>query len=354
MSDTLIISIDAMGGDFAPESVIDGVSRVARTDADVFFFLFGDEDKLVPLAEKYHLKSDRFKIHHTTQVIKGDDKPSAAVRNGRDSSMFKAIMSVRNGYAKAVVSAGNTGALMAMSKICLGTLSGIDRPAIAAVLPTLKGPVVALDLGANAECNSQNLVEFAIMGDVLYHVLFKEEKPVIGLLNIGSEDTKGRDEIREAATLLKGYGDKLNFKGFVEGNDICTGGAQVIVSDGFSGNVALKTIEGTAKFVTTTLKQVVKESFVSKVGFGLAYPSLKKLRKEMDPRKYNGAMFLGLNGISVKSHGGADAFAFSCAVESAIRMARNNLCECIKKELHNIMDVTDVSTLVDDDTAKKE
>ncbi len=353
MSDTLIISIDAMGGDFAPESVIDGVSRVARKDSDVFFFLFGDEDKLVPLAQKYNLSSDRFKIHHTTQVIKGDDKPSAAVRNGRDSSMFKAIMSVRNGYAKAVVSAGNTGALMAMSKICLGTLSGIDRPAIAAVLPTLKDPVVALDLGANAECNSQNLVEFAIMGHALYRVLFKQEKPTIGLLNIGSEETKGRDEIREAASTLKGYGDKLNFIGFVEGNDICAGEAHVIVSDGFSGNVALKTIEGTAKFITTTLKRVVKSSIVSKLGFLLATPSLLKLRKEMDPRKYNGAMFLGLNGISVKSHGGADAFSFACSVESAIRMARSNLCEQIKDELHNIMDVTDVSTLVDVD-AKKE
>lgn len=339
MSDTLVISIDAMGGDNAPQSVIEGVSRVAAKDPSVFFFLFGNEEQIKNLADQYHLPDTRYKIHPTTDVIKGDTKPSVAVRSGRESSMWKAIMSVRNGYAKTVVSAGNTGALMAMSKICLGTLSGIDRPAIAAVLPALKGPIVALDLGANAECNSQNLVEFAIMGHVLYRVLFKTPHPSIGLLNIGSEETKGRDEIREAASVLKNLGDKVNFVGFVEGNDICTGSANVIVSDGFSGNVALKTIEGTAKFITTSLKETVNHSFISKIGFLLATPALLKLKKRMDPRNYNGAMFLGLNGISVKSHGSADAYAFSRAVESAIHMAKNNLCEKIKEELRHVIDV---------------
>ncbi len=339
MSDTLVIAIDAMGGDNAPQSVIEGVSRVAKKDASVFFFLFGDEEQIKTLADQYHLPDTRYKIHPTTDTIKGDTKPSVAVRSGRESSMWKAIMSVRNGYAKAIVSAGNTGALMAMSKICLGTLSGIDRPAIAGVLPTLKGPVVALDLGANAECNSQNLVEFAIMGHVLHRVLFQTQHPSIGLLNIGSEETKGRDEIREASTVLKNFGEKMNFLGFVEGNDICTGGADVIVSDGFSGNVALKTIEGTAKFITTSLKNTVRQSLLSKVGFLLAAPALIKLKKKMDPRNYNGAMFLGLKGISVKSHGGADAHAFSCAVEAAIRMAKNNLCDKIKEELRHVMDV---------------
>lgn len=339
MSETLVISIDAMGGDNAPQSVIEGVSRVIKKDSDTFFFLFGDEEKIKSLADEYHIPDTRYKIHHTTDVISGDAKPSVAIRSGRESSMWKAIMSVRNGYSKAVVSAGNTGALMAMSKICLGTLSGIDRPAIAAILPTSKNPLVALDLGANAECNSQNLVEFAIMGHVLHRVLYKTEHPTVGLLNIGSEETKGRDEIKEAATTLKSLDGKVNFIGFVEGNDICAGKADVIVSDGFSGNVALKTIEGTAKFISGVLKQTIHQSIISKIGFVLATPALLKMKKKMDPRNYNGAMFLGLKGISVKSHGGADAYAFACAIESAIRMAKNDLCNKIKEELRHTIDV---------------
>ncbi len=339
MSETLVISIDAMGGDNAPQSVIEGVSLIAKKEPSVFFFLYGDEAQIKKLADEYKIPDTRYKIHHTTDVIRGDAKPSIAIRSGRESSMWKAIMSVRNGYSKAVVSAGNTGALMAMSKICLGTLPGIDRPAIAAILPTSKTPLVALDLGANAECNSQNLVEFAIMGHVLHRVLYKTEHPSVGLLNIGSEETKGRDEIREAATTLKALEDKINFIGFVEGNDICAGKADVIVSDGFSGNIALKTIEGTAKFITTILKRTIKQSFVSKIGFLLATPALLKMKKEMDPRNYNGAMFLGLKGISVKSHGGADAYAFACALESAIHMAKNDLCNKIKEELRHTIDV---------------
>lgn len=341
MGDTLIISVDAMGGDNAPEAIIEGVARVAQEDPSVFFFLYGDETCLLPLVDRFGLKSERFKIHHTTSVVKADDKPSAAIRSGRESSMWQAIMSVRNGYAKAIVSAGNTGALMAMSKICLGTLPGIDRPAIAAVMPTAKDPVVALDLGANAECNSQNLVEFAVMGHVLYRVLFGEKSPTVGLLNIGSEETKGREEIREAAGILKGFGDKVNFIGFVEGNDLPMGASHVVVSDGFSGNVALKTIEGTAKFITGSLKKMVKSSLLAKIGFLIAAPGFIKLKKTMDPRRYNGAMFVGLNGISVKSHGGADAFSFACAVHSAIRMARNDLCDKIKDELLHVMEGVD-------------
>ena len=338
MSDTLVISVDAMGGDNAPAAIIEGVSRVAKKDTSVFFFLYGDEAKILPLTKQFGLAPERFKIHHTTQVVKADDKPSVAIRNGRESSMWKAIMSVRNGYASAVVSAGNTGALMAMSKICLGTLAGIDRPAIAAIMPSMQGQVVALDLGANAECNSQNLVEFAVMGHVLYHVLFDVEKPSVGLLNIGSEETKGREEIREAAGILKGFGDKINFYGFVEGNDIAMGTTQVVVSDGFSGNVALKTLEGTAKFISRKIKETLNSSLLAKLGKLLAAPSLLKFKKVADPRRYNGAMFLGLNGVSVKSHGGADAFSFACAVEHAVQMARSNLCDKIKDELSNLMD----------------
>lgn len=339
MSDTLVISIDAMGGDNAPGAIVEGVSLAAKKNPDVFFFLYGNEEKLIPLTQHYKIPDSQFKIHHTTDVVNADDKPSVAIRSGRESSMWKAIMSVRNGYSKAVVSAGNTGALMAMSKICLGTQASIDRPAIAAILPSLTGPVVALDLGANAECNSQNLVEFAIMGDVFYRVMFQKEKPSVGLLNIGSEDTKGRDEIREAASVLKALGDKMNFYGFVEGNDIGIGTTNVVVTDGFSGNVALKTIEGTAKLITTTLKQIIKKSIFSKLGFILAIPAFRALRRKMDPRVYNGAMFLGLNGISVKSHGGADGFAFYNAVNAAVNLARGDLCSRIKSELEQVMEV---------------
>lgn len=340
MEKQTVISIDAMGGDFAPRSVLEGVALAAKKHKDLFFFLFGNEEVLMPLVQEVGLPQGCYKIHHTTQVVKATDKPSQAIRAGRESSMWQAIMAVRNGYAKAVVSAGNTGALMAMSKICLGTIPGVDRPAIAAVLPSANGDIVCLDLGANAECDAQNLVEFAIMGDVLYKVLFNEEHPAIGLLNIGSEETKGREEIKEAASQLKEYGDRLNFKGFVEGNDIAMGNAQVFVSDGFSGNIALKTLEGTAKFISGSLKKEVKKSVLGMLGFGIASGALKRFKEKADPRKYNGAMFVGLNGISVKSHGSADAYSFSCAIDATARMAKNDLCEKIKKEMTSFLNLS--------------
>ena len=346
--ETLILSIDAMGGDNAPRSVIEGVSMVAKSHPDeLFFFLFGDEAKLTPIIEEVGLDPKCYKIHHTSDFVRADAKPAQILRAGRETSMWKAIMAVRNGYAKAVISAGNTGALMAMSKICLGTLQGIDRPAIAGILPSATGPIVMLDLGANAKCDPQNLVEFSLMGEVLYHVLFNEEKPSIGLLNIGSEETKGREEIREAAAILREMGDKINYYGFVEGNDISAGKTNVVVSDGFSGNIALKTIEGAAKFIAKALKQEVKGSWISMFGFLMAHSSLSKFKKKFDPRIYNGAMFLGLKGISVKSHGGTDAYGFSCAIEAAIKMARQNICEKTKNEISNVLNMS----ALDDTTA---
>jgi len=336
---SLVISVDAMGGDYAPRSILEGVALAAKKHKEAFFFLFGKEDILAPLVKEVGLDPSCFKIHHSDDIVKATDKPSQAIRSGRNSSMWQAIMAVRNGYAKAVVSAGNTGALMAMSKICLGTIPGIDRPAIAAVLPSATGPTVSLDLGANAECDAQNLVEFAIMGDVLYKVLFGVDRPSVGLLNIGSEETKGREEIREAAAQLKEYADRMNFYGFVEGNDIAAGTTNVIVSDGFSGNVALKTLEGTAKFIANSLKKEIKKSPVGILGFLIAGRSVSKFKKSVDPRKFNGAMFVGLNGISVKSHGSADDFAFACAIDSAIRMAKQDLCDKIKEEMHAFMNL---------------
>lgn len=339
MADKLVISIDAMGGDKAPEIVIEGLRLALLKNPDVFFLLFGDERRLTPLCRQAKLDETCYRIYHTEQVVSGDEKPSHAVRYGRESSMWKAIYAVRRGEASAVVSAGNTGALMAMSKIILGTIAGVDRPAIAAVMPTCqKGKdVLMLDMGANTECNATNLVEFAMMGTVFYQLLFKNEKPTVGLLNIGSEETKGREEIREAAMILKNNGDKVNYMGFVEGNDILKGDASVVVSDGFSGNVALKSIEGTAHLVKSMVKQALKRSFVSKLGLLLALPMFRKIKKRIDPRRYNGAMFLGLNGISVKSHGGSDAVGYSYAVTTAINLAKNNLCEKIKTCMEEVV-----------------
>ena len=340
MEKQTVISIDAMGGDFAPRSVLEGVALAAKKHKDLFFFLFGNEEILQPIIQQVGLDQSRYKIHHTTQVVKATDKPSQAIRSGRESSLWQAIMAVRNGYAKAVVSSGNTGALMAMSKICLGMIPGIDRPAIAAILPSETGPIVCLDLGANAECDAQNLVEFSVMGDVLYKVLFGTEHPSVGLLNIGSEETKGREEIKEAAAQLKEYGERIQFKGFVEGNDIAAGTTQVVVSDGFSGNIALKTLEGTAKFFSHSLKKEIKKSPLGILGFLIASGRLRHMKKNLDPRKYNGAMLVGLNGISVKSHGSADAFSFACAIDAAARMAKNDLCEKIKTEMSTFMNLS--------------
>lgn len=337
MAESIVIAIDAMGGDNAPEAVIEGLKIVADKNDSVFFLLFGDERKLTSLTAEKGLSDSRFKIYHTSETVKADEKPSAAVRYGRNTSMFKAIYAVRSGEAKAVVSAGNTGAFMAMSKICLGTIAGVDRPALAGVLPTSRNgqPVVMLDLGANAECNAQNLVEFGIMGSVFYKLLYGVKKPSVGLLNIGAEETKGREEIREAAAILRE--NDVNYKGFVEGFDITTGTTHVIVADGFSGNVALKTLEGTVRLLKSTIKNLLKSSILAKIGLIFMIPSLLKLKRQLDPRNYNGAMFLGLNGISLKSHGGSDAVGYAHAVEKAINLAENDLCEKIKVELEKLI-----------------
>ncbi|MBE6449709.1 MAG: phosphate acyltransferase PlsX [Alphaproteobacteria bacterium] len=339
MTDRLVISIDAMGGDNAPETVIAGVKLAHEKYPDVFFLLYGDEARIEALAEQNGLDKQAYRVYHTTQVIKADEKPSAAVRYGRESSMWKAIYAVRTGEASAVVSAGNTGALMAMSKICLGTMAGVDRPAIAAIMPTsVQGQdVVALDLGANAECNATNLVEFAIMGSVFYRIVYGLQKPSVGLLNIGSEESKGREEIKEAANILKANAEKINYYGFVEGFDIGAGTTHVVVSDGFSGNVALKAIEGTAKMIKRIFGQQMKKSLLAYLGMIFLFPTLLRLKKRVDPRRYNGAMFLGLNGISVKSHGGADELGYFHAVETAINLVQNDFCEKIRVELEEVI-----------------
>lgn len=335
-SSSLIIAIDAMGGDNAPDSVVAGVKSAEQKHSDVRFLIFGDEAKVRPFMDKYRLDPNRYEFIHTPDYVASDEKPSTAVRSGRNSSMWLAIDAVKKGKASAVVSSGNTGALMAFSKLILGTMPGIHRPAIVTILPTRKSECVVLDLGANAECSARNLVEFAIMGEAYCRAVLKRENPTIGLLNIGSEDIKGRDEIRQAAQILRDSPLSEEFKGFVESDDIALGTVDVFVTDGFTGNIALKAIEGTARLMVNLLKDVSARSFMSKLGFLLALPSLKRLKKRMDPGRYNGAMLVGLKGISIKSHGGADAFGFANAVNVAIDTVRNDLVGNIAKQLTSV------------------
>lgn len=335
-SSSPVIAIDAMGGDNAPDSVIAGVKSAEQKHSDVRFLIFGDEAKVRPFMDKYRPDPNRYEFIHTPDYVASDEKPSAAVRSGRNSSLWLAIDAVKKGKASAVVSSGNTGALMAFSKLILGTMPGIHRPAIVTILPTRKSECVVLDLGANAECNARNLVEFAIMGEAYCRAVLKREHPTIGLLNIGSEDIKGRDEIRQAAQILRDSPLSDEFKGFVESDDIALGAVDVFVTDGFTGNIALKAIEGTARLMVNLLKDVSARSIMSKLGFLLALPSLKRLKKKMDPGRYNGAMLVGLKGISIKSHGGADAFGFANAVNVAIDTVRNDLVGNIAKQLTSV------------------
>lgn len=314
-----------MGGDAAPEMVLRGANLAQQRFPDVRFLLFGREGEVAPLLEKYKKLQAVAELIHTDDVVSSEERPSVALRSGRNSSMRLAINSVHDGRAQGVVSAGNTGALMAMAKFVLKTLPGIDRPAIASFFPTLKGESVMLDLGANVHCDTNNLVDFAIMGSVFSHLVLGRIEPTIGLLNVGSEDKKGHDALWDAAAVLRGA-ESLpgRFHGFVEGDDIANGTVDVIVTDGFTGNVALKTAEGTAKLVSEYLRQSFRSSPLASIGYLLAKGAMNKLRKRLDPRRYNGAIFLGLNGVTVKSHGGTDALGFANAIGLAVDLARGD------------------------------
>jgi phosphate acyltransferase len=275
-------------------------------------------------------------IRHAENVVRGEDKPSTALRAGRASSMRLAIDAVREGTAAAVVSAGNTGALMAMAKFVLKTMPGIDRPAIASYFPTLRAESVMLDLGANVSCDANNLCQFAVMGNVFARTVLGVLEPSVGLLNVGSEEQKGSDVLREANTFLREAKLPGSYYGFVEGNDIVSGKVDVIVTDGFTGNVALKAIEGTTKLYSDFLKEAFRSSWAAGLGYALARPALNKLRVRTDPRRYNGAMLLGLNGIAVKSHGGTDAFGFANAIGVAVDMLQHGFLEKMRQDLERI------------------
>lgn len=340
MSTPTVISIDGMGGDHAPEIIVRGIAMARERHPRIKFLIFGDEALLKPLVAREAILSDCCEIRHCPDRITGDAKPSQAIRTGRNSSLWKSIEAVKAGEAAAIVSAGNTGALMAMSKLIMRTLPGIDRPAICALFPTMRGETAMLDLGANAQCDARNLVEFAVMGECFARALLGIERPTIGLLNIGSEDLKGTDTLKEAAGILKSSHLDIEFHGFVEGDDITKGTVDVVVTDGFTGNVSLKTAEGTAKLFSQFLKNAIKSSFLAQIGMLLAKPVIMQVMARTDPRKYNGALFVGLNGVAVKSHGGTDGFGFANAVGVAYDMIARDLNRRIGQELERIGSTT--------------
>ncbi len=333
MSTNPIIALDAMGGDGAPEIVIAGAALARERHPKSRYIFFGDEQRIKPLLDAYPELSKVSELRHAPDVISSDMKPSLALRQGRQSSMRMAIDAVARGEATCVVSAGNTGALMATAKFVLKTLPGIDRPAIASVIPTKIGETVMLDLGANVECDAENLVQFALMGAIYCRAVLGISNPSIGFLNIGTEEMKGHDEIRAAAAILRERTIPGRLHGFVEGNHITAGVVDVVVTDGFTGNVALKVLEGTAQLITHYMRQTFKSSPIAQLGYLLARGAMKKLKLRADPRRYNGAMFLGLQGVCVKSHGGTDAVGFANAMAVAYNLVDRRFNEKISEEL---------------------
>ncbi len=330
----IVLAVDIMGGDFGPKTTIEGVLIASKAYPNVKFMLFGDKNKSKNELQKIsNLRN--YEFVHTSQSIRSTDQPVNALRKLKKSSMRLGINSVKLNECDGLVSAGNTGALMAISKFVLKTIRAIDRPAIAALMPTMKGQTVILDLGANVECSSENLVQFAIMGDMFSRSVLGIKNPKLGLLNVGSEQIKGNSVVKKTFDDLKKLNSKINFFGFVEGNDINKGIVDVIVTDGFSGNIALKTAEGVAELIFTFLKNAYASSLISKLGYLLSKPAINRFKTRIDPRKYNGAVLLGLNGIVVKSHGGTDAFGFSNAIGVAVSLIENSFVDEIKKKIED-------------------
>ena len=323
MARDLTVSIDAMGGDAGPGIVVAALARSVLRHPAVKFILHGDESELKPLLAKRGKLSERVTIRHASERVRMEEKPSLALRRGRNTSMWRAIDSVKTKEAEVAVSAGNTGALMAMSMFQLGTLEGISRPAIAALWPTKRGQSVVLDVGANIVVSAEQLVDFAVMGEAFARGILGIERPTVGILNVGTEDMKGHDAVKAAAHILRNNTTlPIEFAGFVEGDDIAEGTVDVVVTDGFTGNVALKTAEGTARLVAHFLRSALMRSLMGRIGGFLAGGALNALRRKLDPRALGGGIFLGLDGVVMKSHGGTDALGFAGALDMGIDMAR--------------------------------
>jgi glycerol-3-phosphate acyltransferase PlsX len=336
MAKEIVLALDTMGGDYAPEVVVRGANLARTRYPNARFLLFGDEAKLAPLLKRFKRLVSHAEICHTDEVVAADEKPAVALRQLRNSSMRRAVDAVHSGDAAGVVSAGNTGALMALAKIIIKTLPGISRPAFASIFPTQRGESVMLDLGANIECDAENLAQFAVMGEVFARTVLGRHKPTIGLLNVGHEELKGTERLQGAAALLHDSELPIEFHGFVEGNDIAEGTVDVIVTDGFTGNIALKTAEGVAVLYTEYLRGAFSRSVISRLGYLLARPALRSIRDRVDPRRYNGATLLGLNGVVVKSHGGTDHKGLANAIGVAIDMISEGFNAKITEELHRL------------------
>jgi glycerol-3-phosphate acyltransferase PlsX len=338
MADTNIISLDAMGGDNGAEVVLGGADVALLRRPQLSFLLYGDEALLRAKLQAFPKLAARSTVIHCEVHVAMDDKPSKALRAGRwKSGMWLAIEAVKNDEAGVCISAGNTGALMAMARFCLRTIPGIERPAMAALWPTMKGESVVLDVGANVGAEAKQLVDFALMGAAMARALYDLDQPTVGLLNIGVEEVKGQEDVREAGQMLREADLKnLSYHGFVEGDDLGKGTVDVVVTEGFAGNIALKTAEGTAKQIASYLRSAMSRTLLAKIGYFFARNAFNQLREKMDPRKVNGAVFLGLNGVVIKSHGGTDAEGFAAAIEMGHDMATNAIIEKIRADLEKI------------------
>jgi glycerol-3-phosphate acyltransferase PlsX len=336
MPDKVRIALDAMGGDHGPSVVVPGADRALAAHPDSSFILFGDRTKIDPILDAHPRLKAAAKVVHTDVAVRMDDKPSQALRNGRwKSSMWLTIDAVKKDEADVAISAGNTGALMAMARFNLRMMAGIERPAIAGMWPTLKGESIVLDLGASIGADTEHLLDMAVMGSAMARVLFHLDRPKVGLLNIGVEEVKGLEQVREAGRILREAPlPHMDYIGFVEGDDIGKGRADVVVTEGFAGNIALKAAEGTARQFAEYLRGAISQSIWSQLGYLLAKPAFNMLRNKMDPRKSNGGVFLGLNGIVIKSHGGTDAEGFAAAINVGYEMVRDELLAKIGATIH--------------------
>ena len=341
MKKKITIAIDAMGGDNSPNKTIEGLALFLKNNSqkdDFFINLYGDNEKIELELNKFSLSKKYIKIIHSSSEVSDDETPLTAVKNSKNTSMWNCINSQITGDSDISLSAGNTGVLLVISRMILKMMSQLSKPALAGLWPNKKGMNVVLDLGANIECNDDNLVEFSQLGSALYKSLYPDDKPLVSLLNVGSEEIKGTEVLKKAYKKLNSLSDNNNFlfKGYIEGNQIMSGDSNVIVTDGFTGNVALKTAEGTAKFITDNLKKSLTENILSKISLFFSYFALKKFKEKLDPRKYNGAIFLGLNGPVVKSHGGTDAFGFYHSIDLCYKIVKGNLLDQIRNNLNHL------------------
>ena len=335
MNKPVRIALDAMGGDFGPEVVIPGAALALERRPDSNFLFFGNEASVRPLLDAHPRLAACSTLEHTDVAVQMNEKPTQALRIGRrTSSMWMALEAVKAGAADCAVSAGNTGALMAMAKICLRTMAQIERPALAAIWPTIRGESIVLDVGASIGADAQHLVDLAVMGAAMAHILFDLERPTVGLLNVGVEEVKGLEEVKAASRMLR-HADlpALSYQGFVEGDDIGKGTVDVVVTEGFAGNIALKSAEGTAKQVAQYFRDAMNRSLTAKIGYVFARRAFDALRDKMDPRHANGGVFLGLDGVVIKSHGGTDALGYAGAIEIGYEMVRHRLLDRIRETL---------------------